>query len=702
MANPIDSSIINLSVNSKPTSSAVHSLSSVKVEERINYFMGHSIEMLNQLKIQNQVAGKEGENKKIIEIYEKACEELVSIRSKLIGKFASSENQPLDKLKIKELKKELESAKKGTEKIILNAQVEEKKELRSTEEASFETPAKGLRAKFIRFLEMIYNIQAYATHFFYKEKKSSEITTNNQANHILKLYDKDESLDDKNESLGEVDKDKLKELKELKDVTSKEIINRRAGVIGLNGIYFIKNVFSKKEVGKQLKSFTAQNLSQKERVKIEKNILIGETKYASNQIPLNKEFDSHVSSGNNAINVFKKIFGDKGISSANRQEKHLVNGWVSNLKIGETQIFQSLRHAITSDKYEKNNETRLLNSQKAAKELLQAALLQEIQSQGLTLEQAKEKGIVLNLNSVSLVTPDSFRRYVPGQNDEKKMFEDQLKALKSFEGENQEIDLDGISIPVTVKVNAFNFGVNQGAVKHNLGLAFQYDCNKQALDGLQGQYIELARLALEKVGNRRKAELSKREDELSEKIKISNNLMKDINELMENKSAYLKGGNQYEIGAKILNLTNEMDQIAKLISEKKKEENSTSNKEESVGSATPGFKCAFNCMSGKDRTGFLDSVAKTFAILAQQNDGYYPTHKELVESKKQDNENSEEGIYDKFIKTLRSVVLNSGNLEITELNTGAMGLKVGKEARLAKMDKDLFLMIQGLSSTTSS
>lgn len=98
-------------------------------------------------------------------------------------------------------------------------------------------------------------------------------------------------------------------------------------------------------------------------------------------------------------------------------------------------------------------------------------------------------------------------------------------------------------------------------------------------------------------------------------------------------------------------------------------------------------------MSGKDRTGFLDAVAKTFALMAEANQGGYPSHKALMEDKM---------VREQFITILKTVLLESGGLEITEINTGAKGYKVGKEARILGMDPADFLDVQGLSSTTSS
>ena len=84
-------------------------------------------------------------------------------------------------------------------------------------------------------------------------------------------------------------------------------------------------------------------------------------------------------------------------------------------------------------------------------------------------------------------------------------------------------------------------------------------------------------------------------------------VLKDIQYLMRNRKAYLEGRNQYEVGAKILLLQNMMREV------------------QDGHSAW----CAFNCMSGKDRTGIMDAIAKTYSLMRDENGGRVPTHDDL-------------------------------------------------------------------------
>jgi phosphatidylinositol-4,5-bisphosphate 4-phosphatase len=142
---------------------------------------------------------------------------------------------------------------------------------------------------------------------------------------------------------------------------------------------------------------------------------------------------------------------------------------------------------------------------------------------------------------------------------------------------------------------------------------------------------------------------------------------------MGDKKAYLAGGNQYEIGAKILNLTHLMNQVA------------------------GGTEGAFNCMSGKDRTGVMDAVARTFAVMRQLN-GKFPIHAELTYAELTYNEE----IKKQFREIFSQMLQEYGGLEVTEINTGAMGFKVGGEANLYGLEKEIFKAIQGLSKTTNA
>ena len=651
---------------------------SVQAKQRISNFMGHALSLLNHLKQQNKLAGLTAD--KAQAVYDKAMLKITPLQSELERSVETANQVDLNYDDIENLKKNLKKAEEKIAKVIRQTQLDVASEIGKSfggvKTDKVESLARGgWSAKWIYFLAFLPLVAK----------------TNQTAILVFKLME----AASKTEFLPASDESKIESDKRAEFDRGQGALSRRAGVIGLNGIYRIQVAFSTGKIKEQLRSFMAQNMSDIERTTRNQEIKIDNEKFTSRHIPLNKEFDKHLGMSGTLTQVFTKIFGSKGISSSNRSEPHLINGWESYLVKNDQILFRGLRHAITADKYEKDPEIRKKNSQEAAKELLKAALLQEIASQGLALSKAKEKGITLNLNSVSLVTPDDLRpllRRLPGfhgQSDERQLLLDQVLALDSFKG-TQIFELDGFKIPVQVNVNTFNFGVNAGAtgikkgpVTIRIGLKNQYVHNVKAMNGLRSQVNNFyTHVTHELLDTRNSQDLKPHIAQLQSALKNANQLMLDIELMLADKKAYLEGDNQYEIGAKILNLSNLMDQTIQSI-----------NKNNPDRKQISGFKCAFNCMSGKDRTGIMDAVAKAFAIMASFNNGIYPSHRELK---------TDPALRKLFGKILVKVLLEGGSLEITEINTGAKGYKVGKEARLLGMPLEQFLQVQGLSATTSS
>lgn len=645
-----------------------------KAISRVGSLMGHAYKLVASLKTQNGVRHQNFPNP-IQGVYDKAHFKLNEIHQKHNESIRKNPTEALNSNGIKNLSKRVKSIQNEIAKVVSQAQIEALVEASGALEKNVKSKVAtlaqgGLSAGFIRLVACIPKIntcfhravEAYKEGMEYLDKASKQVVP---------------------QPTNEVDQDRYQEFEAFQ--AGKSQLKRRAGVIGIDGTYRIQAAFSQDTVKKQLDSFIAQSLCDIERKTISKEVSIavnGEKQtITSHLIPLNSSFDSYLKAPKA---IFGKIFGNKGISAANRQEPHLINGWMSTLtKKNGGIFFRAFRHGILADKNESNLEIRAANSKKAAQELLQTALLQEIADRGLTIEQAAKQTIELNLNSVSLVTPDSLRSIGSGGADEKTMLADQIRALKSFEGKDQKLIIktaDGqeVTIPVQVQVNTFNFGVNAGAVGKlkfapglTFGLEVQYEENKKALEGLEKQFKKLNIPA--KIRSVPGQDASAVRNQLYKKLGEAQSLMQDIRTLMNDKKAYLDGDNQYEIGAKIIVLTNLMDIIFK-------------------HTGRPGIHVAFNCMSGKDRSGIMDAMGKAFASYAKSHKGHYPTHEELKTQK----------VQKELSDILIPLLLESGNLEITEINTGAMGYKVESEAKLLGMPLEVFLNVQGLSATTSA
>src|SRR5262249_19279478 len=106
-----------------------------------------------------------------------------------------------------------------------------------------------------------------------------------------------------------------------------------------------------------------------------------------------------------------------------------------------------------------------------------------------------EREVEINLNSMSLVTPDVFRR---GEGDEAKMLREQMAAWERLSADPQprKVWVKGpegdVQVKVRIDVTAFNFGVNAGAVTglNNIpgvsGWGTSNEYNSKAMDRMVG------------------------------------------------------------------------------------------------------------------------------------------------------------------------------------------------------------------------
>lgn len=609
--------------------------------DRVNKFMNHNVMMVGILTDQYSSLG-------ILDvpgIFEKAREAIERSREQIINSLDGKET--LSKKEIKELNSLLKSSEEETIQNLQDALIR-----LAQQKAGFTTGSGshyvrllalgGIKAKFVRVLGQL-------------SSASSTVNIAQNAFHRA-TQELSKAGSTKKFSYGKLDqmgKEKYDEFLESLTDTSPKALGRRHGVLYHENFQIVKLTFSPAKIRKQLKSLDAQMLSSKDRRDISNSMTLQGKPFASRLTPLNQAFDKTTA-------VFGTIFGSRGISAANRQEAHLVNGYDSRMRGSSGTIFSALRHGILSDKHEQDKDVRKENSKAAAQELVMAAFMKQCEKLDMTLEEAANQNppAVLVLNSVSLVTPDLARSIGSKGANERTMLEDQMEAFRSLVGNPATITVGGQTIKINLQVNAFNFGVNAGAVGKlswapgvKLGLDRQYKHNLIAFGGLKTQY---------------EAILPNVKDPVKKQKMVA--LMRDINNLMSDKKAYLEGGNQYEIGAKILNLTNLMNEVH------------------------GGTECAMNCMSGKDRTGIMDAVARTFAVMNEVN-GKFPDHNQLTDNEK---------IKTQFREIFSQMLSEYGGMEVTEINTGAMGYKVGGEANLCGLEKEIFMTIQGMSKTTSA
>lgn len=303
------------------------------------------------------------------------------------------------------------------------------------------------------------------------------------------------------------------------------------------------------------------------------------------------------------------------------------------------------------------------------------------------------KAVNINLSSLSLVTPDSYRG---GEGDEKTMLREQMEAWERLSANPQPRkvwvqDGNGDDVQVTVRIDvlAFNFGVNQGAVTGigNLpgvsGWWTSDGYNGKAMDRLLGKKDERKRAPAGRVG-----EWMHEQDEIlkgaRKRIESGQEALKRLQKVFDDTDP-LDG--QY--AARKLAVDDLKKQLKQQIEDfEKRRKNriiveklarqiaamwdSSAYKSEgtepykmparlAVLTFKMGDDPAFNCKSGKDRTGQLDAEAKLLATqIDQDGDVAEPDH-QLSEVEK---------------RNRWTMALNSGNHEMQQYNTGHMGYKL--------------------------
>ncbi|MEZ0298621.1 MAG: inositol phosphate phosphatase SopB [Candidatus Methylacidiphilales bacterium] len=357
--------------------------------------------------------------------------------------------------------------------------------------------------------------------------------------------------------------------------------------------------------------------------------------------------------------------GLRGVSSGSSKEtRHCVNLAHTKATAEDgTVLFQGMRHGILSafgvprgiiasirgffGTRERANTARAMEVVKASA-AMDPALVRQAMARGLDGEP-----VSLNISSIGLVTPDNTRRFlnfISGgllfkNSNEHQQMKEQFAAWKSVDGVH-EIEVPNpdnlgemVRIKVKVDTMAFNFGVNQGAVKgagpfssswrHTGGWQNVKDENRAAMEKLFGSDLSSSSSPL----GGKVDEYLKRTDVTPEQKEIVRELASQIREMWNDDSYQQQGGEPYKMVARLSVLCDKM-----------------------------GLKVAFNCKSGKDRTGMLDAQAKNLAAYIHYHGKVPELGQELTP---QDRVNE------------RDAILRGGGLKMHEYNVGIGGYKLG-------------------------
>ncbi len=336
--------------------------------------------------------------------------------------------------------------------------------------------------------------------------------------------------------------------------------------------------------------------------------------------------------------------GPKGYNSHSYGEKtHAVNLAHSTFEVAGKTVFSGIRHGVHAA-VDVEDPVQFRNANRSrAKETLIAAF-----TSNNALVQAALKDpntpVKFYFSSVSLLTPD----FVRGNRSDKHenellMLRAQTEAYRWFSNKVIEVDVP-ISPTVTRRVKirpeiaTFNYGVNWGGVSGFSGLFGGWgpsqDVNFGGLTKLTG-FVQntLDSLAQEKarITGESDAEKTARQA-LTKREEAIKTLWKQIKAIDRSKSYASDGHEAYKMTARIAVLTHLLGGVP-----------------------------AWNCKSGKDRTGMMDVECKFLATLVAQGQTIPEPGAPL---------SAEQRIL------FRSLLLQSGNHEMQRYNTGIAGYKL--------------------------
>ncbi|HEX4916956.1 MAG TPA: inositol phosphate phosphatase SopB [Limnobacter sp.] len=339
-----------------------------------------------------------------------------------------------------------------------------------------------------------------------------------------------------------------------------------------------------------------------------------------------------------ALNAqFTQAYNASGLngvcSYATTESRHAVNLWKTEFRPvapspnGTTYALTALRHGI-HDAY--GLKTSATERQRAndvrVKEFVHAAMLDHLERNGLTVETlSNAQPIELPMVSVNLVTTAG---------KEKDMAEQQQAAYDRINGQPMTLTLLDASgterhIQVIPKIFGFKTPVNAwalGPVGQLLGIWRRADAqNKIALRNLMG-----STKPGEPIGGE-VARVLQRESN-PQKIETIRTLVEQIRTIYSNKLHHNIGNEPYKLPVRLLALANEC-----------------------------GLTPAFNCKSGKDRTGQLNVEIRDFYADLHANQG---APREVNKKRK-----------DLARKNYQTLFLQGGDREIQALNTGVAGSK---------------------------
>jgi phosphatidylinositol-4,5-bisphosphate 4-phosphatase len=403
------------------------------------------------------------------------------------------------------------------------------------------------------------------------------------------------------------------------------------------------------------KDASREMLNDKNWNKVDTNFKHNGTSYACTQVPA-----AQMKLGDK--DIFPTTYNDHGICSSSTCEvTHAANLWTSEIRApdgaggSEQVLFKGVRHGILSPYgLEKGSTERLEGARNRASEVVTAALFAR---DDLLTKALRGEEVSLKLVSTSLVTGGLWK--------ERDMLDDQMGAWQEL-GRTKPLVLslmggDGKlqEVKINLDVAAFNFGVNELALKFGLGHAQSDGYNATALGQLLGADLKAAAKPGGWVGEylaqTPKPENAARVEALSRQLK----------EIWADKAHHRDGGEPYKAAERVAMLACEIGAVP-----------------------------CWNCKSGKDRTGMLGAELYKAVVKSHQNSELSAPGSQLTVGDQQ---------------LLQQALLHGGNMEVQAYNTGAPGNKVMTLLPAMNLSYDkrvgndsIWSQVQGLSGLVKS
>lgn len=395
---------------------------------------------------------------------------------------------------------------------------------------------------------------------------------------------------------------------------------------------------SKKEAKKIVKNEILNSLEAKDWKKLTSNIEIidsqGEThKYNNVFIPANQ---MNVSSSDQDRSIFATEYKNgEGVTcySNNRETDHAANLWKTELFDNSgKEIFNGIRHSSLASP-DLNKEMRASSAEHKVGEVIQAALFAKYEQQITASIKDNVKitnPLDLKISSTSLLT--LFDLHVGKINEtEKTQFNDQMNAFKNAEENLKSINIAGVDIPVNFQFIQFSTGINNLALSasplmkaiNTFGWKKADQINVEGLTKLMGEH----KIGAE-IGGWAGDYLNRTDVDAQQKSKVTC-LVNEVRDIFTHKKHHTENVDRFALPKRLVLLSYLVDSVP-----------------------------AFNCKSGKDRTGMIDAEVKALAAkLSREHDvSAISTRLEKAE--------------------LLPFYLDSGNFEIQERNLGLSGNKV--------------------------